>query len=62
MNIRDLDGNLISWHITGNISKDTTTKKSTYHLKAREIIKRYFLQCKYWKRFLLMFVSQKYYI
>lgn len=42
MNIRDLDGNIISWHITGNISKETTTKKSTYHLKAREIIKKIF--------------------
>lgn len=42
MNIRDLDGNLISWHITGNISKDTTIKKSNYHLKARELIKKLF--------------------
>lgn len=42
MNIRDLDGNLIAWHITGNISKDTTTKKSNYHLKARELIKQLF--------------------
>lgn len=42
MNIRDLDGNLISWHITGNISKDTITKKSNYHLKARELIKKLF--------------------
>jgi hypothetical protein len=41
MNIRDLDGNLYSWNLTGNIIKAglETSHKSSYHLKARLLIK-----------------------
>lgn len=39
MNVKDLDGNVINWHITGNIAKGYTKNKSSYHLLARDIIK-----------------------
>lgn len=38
INIKDLDGNSISWHITGNIVKKGQTNKSSYHLLARKLI------------------------
>ena len=40
MNVTDLDGNNTPWHITGNIVKDTVLNKSSYHLKARGLIKQ----------------------
>lgn len=39
MNVKDLDGNINAWHITGNIVKDNIAKKSSYHLAARELLK-----------------------
>jgi hemerythrin-like domain-containing protein len=39
MLVRDLDGNLSSWHFGGNISKGSSENKSSYHLKARTLIK-----------------------
>lgn len=38
MNVLDLDGNSSNWHIVGNITK-SYQHKSSYHLKARELIK-----------------------
>lgn len=39
MNVKDLDGNSSSWHLTGNIMKGSIEHKSTYHLNARQILK-----------------------
>jgi hypothetical protein len=39
MNVLDLDGNTVSWHIVGNMTK-SYQQKSSYHLKARELIKK----------------------
>lgn len=39
MNIRDLDGNIGQWHLNGNIVRDSNLNKSSYHLKARSLIK-----------------------
>ena len=39
MNVKDLDGNSSIWHLTGNISKGNIENKSSYHLKARSLIK-----------------------
>ena len=39
MNVKGLDGAAYAWHITGNIVKQTTSNKSSYHLKARSLIK-----------------------
>ena len=38
MNIVDLDGNNIQWHLTGYISKGKLNNKSSYHLSARDLI------------------------
>jgi hypothetical protein len=38
MNVRDLDGNLSLWHIIGHINNNYN--KSSYHLQARELIKK----------------------
>ena len=40
MNVKDLDGNVNSWHITGNIVKDSITTKSSYHLTARAMLRK----------------------
>lgn len=42
MNVKDLDGNAHSWHITGNIVKDNKTNKSSYHMAARSLVKNIF--------------------
>lgn len=39
MNVKDLDGNSLSWHITGNIVKENHNNKSSYHLNARSLLK-----------------------
>lgn len=39
MNVKDLDGNNINWHVVGNISKNHQ-KKSSYHVQARDMIKK----------------------
>jgi len=39
MNVKDLDGNCSIWHLTGNIVKGSVVNKSSYHLKARQLIK-----------------------
>jgi len=40
MNTKDLDGNWYNWTLTGNIVKaGVLTHKSSYHLKARDLIK-----------------------
>jgi len=38
MNTRDLDGNSVSWNITGNIVKKNCTNKSSYHMTVRNIL------------------------
>lgn len=38
MQIRDLDGNSQSWHLTGNMAYGTNTNKSELHLRARNLI------------------------
>jgi hemerythrin-like domain-containing protein len=40
MQVRDLDGNLSLWHLTGNIVKGNLDNKSSYHLKARSLIRQ----------------------
>jgi hypothetical protein len=40
MNVKDLDGHLNTWHLTGNIVKGNIDNKSSYHLKARLLIKQ----------------------
>lgn len=42
MNIIDLDGNSISWQLTGHISKGRMLNKSSFHLSARKIISETF--------------------
>jgi hypothetical protein len=36
--VRDLDGVLHKWQLSGNISKGTITNKSSLHLEARKLI------------------------
>jgi len=38
MLIKDLDGNISNWLLTGNMAKGKITNKSSYHLAARKII------------------------
>lgn len=38
MNVVDLDGNRISWNLTGHISKGRVQEKSSYHLAARKLL------------------------
>jgi hypothetical protein len=40
MQVVDLDGNISSWHITGNTSKANNINKSSLHLLARDILKK----------------------
>lgn len=42
MHIKDLDGQTHFWHLTGNISNGTITNKSSFHLRARSLIKHIF--------------------
>lgn len=39
MNVKDLDGNSYTWHLTGNIVKGSVENKSSYHLEARKLLK-----------------------
>lgn len=38
MQVKDLDGNIHNWQLIGNIAHGAITKKSSLHLKARELI------------------------
>lgn len=38
MNITNLDGDIVSWCLTGHISKGRILNKSSYHLQARELL------------------------
>jgi len=40
MQVIDLDGNISSWNISGNSSKANNINKSSFHLLARDIIKK----------------------
>jgi hypothetical protein len=42
MNIKDLDGLYHPWNITGNMAKGKTDNKSSYHIKARQLITEQF--------------------
>lgn len=42
MQVRDLDGNTLTWTLTGNIVKATSGSKSSLHLQARDIIRNIF--------------------
>lgn len=39
MQIKDLDGNSSTWHLTGNIVKGRLDNKSALHLRARKLLK-----------------------
>lgn len=38
MQVKDLDGNTYNWQLTGNISHGSRDKKSSLHLKARQLV------------------------
>lgn len=38
MNITNLDGDVVSWSLTGHISKGRIHNKSSYHLQARTLL------------------------
>jgi hypothetical protein len=38
MLVKDLDNNNHNWQLTGNMSKGSLENKSSYHLKARELL------------------------
>jgi hypothetical protein len=38
MNVVDLDNHLVSWHLTGHISKGRLLNKSSLHLQARKLL------------------------
>lgn len=40
MNVIDLDNNVVSWHLTGCISKGKIQHKSSFHLQARKILSK----------------------
>lgn len=42
MYVRDLDGNITLWNLKGNIVKGSVDNKSSYHIKARSLIKQLF--------------------
>lgn len=42
MNIVDLDNNTKQWKLKGYISKATATNKSTYHIRARQLLHELF--------------------
>lgn len=39
MNVKDLEGNSYTWHLTGNIAKGSVKNKSSYHIMARQLLK-----------------------
>lgn len=42
MQVKDLDGNFVPWHLTGNIVKGRMENKSSLHLRARKLIKDFY--------------------
>lgn len=42
MTVRDLDGNTVSWHLTGHMAKGRIDNKSSLHLQARELLSHHF--------------------
>lgn len=38
MTVKDLDGNISSWHLTGHIAKGRLINKSSLHLQARDLL------------------------
>lgn len=38
MLVKDLDGNSVNWHLTGNMSKGKVDNRSSLHLLARQLI------------------------
>jgi hypothetical protein len=42
MNVSDLDGNNISWQLTGHIAKGRLNNKSSFHLSARKLLSETF--------------------
>lgn len=42
MTIKDLDNNIVNWHLTGYISKGRLQNKSSLHLVARQILVKKF--------------------
>lgn len=42
MNVVDLDGRSISWHLTGHVAKGRLQNKSQPHLKARQLLSQIF--------------------
>lgn len=38
MLVKDLDGNSVNWHLTGNMAKGKVDNRSSLHLSARKII------------------------
>lgn len=38
MQVKDLDGNIINWQLIGNIAHGSSTKKSSLHIKARNLL------------------------
>lgn len=42
MQVKDLDGNIQSWHLTGYIAKGRLDNKSSFHLNARELLANLF--------------------
>lgn len=42
MQIKDLDGNVHVWHLTGNMAHGKISNKSSFHLQARELISNTF--------------------
>lgn len=42
MQIKDLDGVVHNWNLTGNMARGKITNKSSFHLKARDIITQHY--------------------
>lgn len=42
MQVKDLDGNIHSWHLTGNMAKGKVDNRSSLHLQARELLSSVF--------------------
>ena len=42
MTVKDLDGNIQAWHLTGHIAKGRLVNKSSFHLRARQLLVKEF--------------------
>jgi hypothetical protein len=42
MTVRDLNGNIVNWNLTGHIAKGRIKEKSSFHLAARKILTQIF--------------------